>query len=338
MVKSKKRKISKKNKTKKKDKRKWTDTNYPYRNHSKQKAVDNFLKLQEVAKKELSSKSLTGNITVDYGTEKLRVKTKYRGKSNLERWKTPKARKKLIGFAKRLRKYDLDNNKKDPGVSLSIQRAISLQWGTINTMRPAAALNIYKKNKAKCVLDFTAGWGARMIAAAALGIDYIGIDANKNLEKGYKKIIAAIKPYTKSKIKMIFKKAEDVDFSKLPKYDFVFTSPPYEYLEVYEGMKNYEKTDKIKQPSSAKLIKKEDAQGFYTDFIIPTLKKSYKHLPKNKYICLNIPDLMYDKIKSLWKKHDKRDEYVITKRIGSNVKQETRRGSEYIYCWIKKLK
>ena len=39
---------------------------------------------------------------------------------------------------------------------------------------------------------------------------------------------------------MIFKKAETVDISKL-KYDFVFTSPPYEYLEVYENMENYEK-------------------------------------------------------------------------------------------------
>ena len=38
---------------------------------------------------------------------------------------------------------------------------------------------------------------------------------------------------------MIFKKAETVDISKL-KYDFVFISP-YEYLEVYENMENYEK-------------------------------------------------------------------------------------------------
>lgn len=316
------------------DSRKYSDTNYPYRNHTKKQAVANFLKLKEAAKKDLSSKSLTGNITVDYGTEKARVKTKYRNKSNLERWKDPKARKKMIRFAKRLQQYDIDNKKVDPGPRISIERAISMQWGTINTMRPAAALNVYKKFKAKRVLDFTAGWGARMIAAAALDIDYIGIDSNKSLEPGYNKIREAIKPHTKSNIKMIFKKAEKVDFSKL-KYDLVFTSPPYEYLEVYEGMENYEGTKKIKQPYSAKLIKEKDAEKFYTDFMIPTLKQAYKYLPKNKYICLNIPDLMYEKIAKLWKKCDDKIEYVITKRIGSNVSKSDRRGSEYIYIWQK---
>jgi hypothetical protein len=326
-----------KNKTKKlkikPDKRKYSDTNYPYRNHTQKQAVDNFKKLK--AAKDISSKSLTGNITVNYGTEALRVKTKYRGKSNLERWNNPKARKKMIQFAKKLQQYDIINKNINPGPTISLQRAISMQWGTINTMRPAAALNIYKKYKAKCVLDFTAGWGARMVAAAALDINYIGIDSNKKLKPGYQKIQKAIKPYTKSKIKMIFKEAEKVDFSKLPRYDLVFTSPPYEYLEVYEGMTNYEGTEKIKQPTSANLINKETAPEFYTKFMIPTLKEAYKYLPKGKFICLNIPDMMYEKIKKLWKKADKKELYVITKRIGSSVDKAGRRGSEYIYCWKK---
>ena len=327
-----------KNKTKKlrikHDNRKYSDTNYPYRNHTKKQAVENFKKLKEAI--DISSKSLTGNITVNYGTESLRVKTKYRGKSNLERWKNPKARNKMIQFAKRLQKYDIDNKNVNPGSTISLQRAISMQWGTINTMRPAAALNIYKKYKATCVLDFTAGWGARMIAAAALDINYIGIDSNKKLKPGYKKIQSTINPYTKSKIKMIFKEAEKVDFSKLPRYDLVFTSPPYEYLEVYEGMTNYEGTEKIKQPSSANLINKDTAPEFYTKFMIPTLKSAYKYLPKGKFICLNIPDSMYEKIKKLWKKADKKELYIITKRIGSSVEKAGRRGSEYIYCWQKK--
>lgn len=339
--KTKKTKNKTKNKTKKTkklrikpDNRKYTDTNYPYRNNTKKQATESFKKLKAAI--DISAKSLTGNITVNYGTESLRVKTKYRGKSNLERWKNPKARNKMIQFAKKLQQYDIDNKNINPGPTISLQRAISMQWGTINTMRPAAALNIYKKYNATSVLDFTAGWGARMIAAAALDINYIGIDSNKKLEPGYKKIISAIKPYTKSNIKMIFKEAEKVDFSKLPKYDFVFTSPPYEYLEVYEGMTNYEGTEKIKQPSSAKLINKETAPEFYTKFMIPTLKSAYKYLPKGKFICLNIPDMMYEKIKKLWKKADKKELYVITKRIGSSVDKSGRRGSEYIYCWEKK--
>ena len=318
------------------DKRKYSDTNYPYRNHSKKEAVYHFLRLRKATERELSPKSLIGNVTVNYGTERLRVKTKYRGRSNLERWKNKKSREKMIQFAKKLQQYDIDHKNVNPGVTISLQRAISMQWATINTMRPAAAINIIKKNNSKCVLDFTAGWGARMIACCALDVDYIGIDANRSLKPGYDKIIEAIKPYTKSKIKMIYKEAEKVDFSKLPKYDLVFTSPPYEYLEVYEHMTNYEGTQKFKQPSSSNKIKKDGAMGFYNDFMIPTLKNAYKYLPKNKNICLNIPDNMYSKIKKLWKKADHKDYYEITKRIGSNIEKTSRRGAEYIYCWKKK--
>ena len=237
------------------DKRKYSDTNYPYRNHSKKEAIFHFLRLRKALERDLSPKSLVGIVTVNYGTERLRVKTKYRGRSNLERWKNKKSREKMIKFAKRLQQYDIDTKNVNPGVTTSLQRAISMQWATINTMRPAAAALMYKKYDSKRILDFTAGWGARMIAAAALDIDYIGIDANKALKPGYDKIIEAIKPYTKSKIKMIYKEAEKVNFKKLPKYDFVFTSPPYEYLEVYENMTNYEKTEKFKQPSSSTKIK-----------------------------------------------------------------------------------
>tara|TARA_B100000900_G_scaffold415141_1_gene443967 strand:- start:1185 stop:2345 length:1161 start_codon:yes stop_codon:yes gene_type:complete len=319
-----------------KDNRKYSDTDYPYRNHTKEEATLQFLRLRNAAEKpELSPKSLVGNVVVNYGTEKLRVKTKYRGKSNLERWNNEKSRKKMITFAKKLQQYDIDTKNVNPGVTTSLQRGISMQWATINTMRPAAAINIYKKYNAKRVLDFTAGWGARMIAAAAMDIDYIGIDANRNLEAGYNKILNVIKPHTKSKIKMIFKEAEKVNFAKLPKYDLIFTSPPYEYLEVYECMVNYEKTEKFKQPSSANCIKKDEASGFYNDFLIPTITNSFKHLKRGGYLCLNIPDIMYEKIKKLWKKADKKDLYVISKRIGSNIEKDSRRGAEYIYCWKK---
>ena len=319
-----------KNKTKKIRKRKFTDTSYPYRNVTKQQAINDFLKLKKLVKGDFNPKSLIGNMTVDYGTEKSRRKTKYRNLSFVDRWKNKTKRKKVIKFAKRL--YSLHNPRSVFG---SIISAINLQWGTVNTMRPAAAALMYKKAKAKTVLDFTAGWGARMIAAMALDIDYIGIDSNKSLKKGYMKIVKLLKPYTKSKVTLKFQKAETVDFKKLPKYDFVFTSPPYEYLEVYENMENYESKGKIKQPSSSNAIKMEDSDKFYKDFLIPTLEKSYKYLPKGKTICLNIPDMMYKKLKSKWKAASYTDTYEIVKRSGSNIGNK-RRGKELIYCWKKK--
>ena len=328
--KTKKKRKTLKKKTKKLHKRKFTDTSYPYRNVTKQQAINDFLKLKKLVKGKFNQKSLIGNMTVDYGTEKSRRKTKYRNLSFVDRWKNKTKRKKVIKFAKRL--YSLHNPRSVFG---SIISAINLQWGTVNTMRPAAAAFMYKKEKAKRVLDFTAGWGARMIAAMALDIDYIGIDSNKGLKKGYRKIINLLRPYTKSKVILKFQKAETVDFSKLPKYDFVFTSPPYEYLEVYENMENYESKGKIKQPSSSNSIKMEDSDKFYKDFLIPTLEKSYKYLPRGKSICLNIPDMMYKKLKSKWRSASYRDNYEIVKRSGSNIGNK-RRGKELIYCWKKK--
>ena len=333
--KKKKRKSKKKNKKTRKhpkepNNRKFTDTSYPYRIINKKQAIKEFLSLREmVKKKDFNSKSVLGNRVVDYGTEKMRKKTKYRNKSHYERWQDKVAREKVIKFARRLYKK---GDKRT--IESSIRGAIELQWGSVNTMRPAAAACAYKKNKATKVLDFTAGWGARLVAAMAMDIDYIGIDANTALKPGYDKIIKLLKPYSKSKVKMIFKKAETVDISKL-KYDFVFTSPPYEYLEVYENMENYEKKgEKVSQPYSSSKIKLDDSEKFYDEFMIPTLKRIYKHLPKGKHICLNMPDIMYTKIKKKWKKADKKDVYSIVGRVGG-PEDFKRLEKEQIFCWKK---
>ena len=312
--------------------RKYKGETYPYKNITKTEAVDDFLNLKNQTS--LNPRSVIGNNAVNFGTEKIRVHTKYRGKSLMQRWKDPVARKKIKKFAMNLYKgsYSTGN------LFHAYQSAIALQWATLSSMRPAAALHFYRKYNATRVLDFTAGWGSRMVAALAGDINYIGIDSNKSLKPGYNKMYNTFKKHSTSKVKLYFKPAEEVDFSKLPKYDMVFTSPPYEYLELYEHMKNYEKTEKLRQPSSATKLqdKKNISDGFYDDFLIPTIKKAYKYLPKNKWLCLNIPDLMYDKIKSKWKKCTKKEDYMIIKRAGSSWEIKNRRGQEYVYCWQKK--
>ena len=312
-------------KRRKKKTRKYKGDKYPYKNITKKEAIADFIKLKTTT----NPRSLNGLEIVNYGTEKLRVRTKYRGKSLIERWKDKKARKTLKKFANRLYKGSYTDD-----LLHAYRSAIALSWGTLSSMRTSAALQMYRKYNAKKVLDFTAGWGSRMTAALAADIDYIGIDTNKSLKKGYNKILKATKKHTKSKVKLFFQPAETVNYSKLD-YDFVFTSPPYEYLELYEHMKNYEGTKKIKQAYSANDTKRKN-DGFYDTFLIPTIKEIYKHLPKGKWMCLNVPDLMYDKIKKKWKACDKKDDYMISKRVGSTMKAEDRRGQEFVYCWKKK--
>ena len=330
--KKKSRRKKKKKQTRKKKDRKWTDTTYPYRNITARDAIKDFLRLRKLAQGDINPRSTIGNSVVDYGTEKARRKTKYRNRSFVELWKNKERREKMLKFAKRLHKLNNPGN-----IHGAIRSAIDLQWGTVNTMRAAAAIHMYKKYDATRVLDFTAGWGARMVAAMALDIDYIGIDSNKSLKPGYEKIIKLLQPYTKSKVKMYWQEAQTVDLSKVGKYDYVFTSPPYEYLEVYENMTNYEKKgDRIRQPSSSQKIKMEDSAKFYDEFLVPTLKNAYKHLPRNKFICLNMPDIMYDKIKKRWKKVTRCEDYSIVKRTGGPTGKDNRRGKELIFCWKKR--
>jgi hypothetical protein len=47
-----------------------------------------------------------------------------------------------------------------------------------------------------------------------------GIDNNKNLQKPYKDMVKLLKPHTDTRVKLMFKSALDVDYSKL-EYDMV---------------------------------------------------------------------------------------------------------------------
>ena len=61
-----------------------------------------------------------------------------------------------------------------------------LNNGSIVFFKSSTAKYIYKLFNAKNVLDPTAGWGGRMLAAMSLGINYTGIDTNINMKEAYK--------------------------------------------------------------------------------------------------------------------------------------------------------
>jgi len=172
--------------------------------------------------------------------------------------------------------------------------------GSVVMFKSTTAKYLYKKYNAKSVLDPTAGWGGRMLGAWALNIDYTGIDTNIEMRDAYKQMVKFLKAETLSnkllevetpKLKMIWKSALDVDFSKI-KYDFVLTSPPYVNLEIYEHMTPWE-SDK----------------DFYEGFFIPLWIKCTKHIQAGGHICFNISPKMYEDALSfgLEPAHDEED-------------------------------
>lgn len=282
-------------------------------------------------------------------TQRERLQTKFRDLTWEERWQSPERRSKLFDFFEKICLAKDGKEAKGSGmrnITKALKRVAQLQWGSINTMRPAAAKLIYEEFQPTCVLDFTAGWGARMIAAMVLNIDYIGIDANVHLQPGMDDIRRVLSSQTSSHVTMMYTRAEHVDFSKLD-YDFIFTSPPYEYLEVYREMPRYD--GERKQPKrSAQLGRPKKTEQFYTQFLIPTIVHAYTHLPAGKYMCLNIPPNMYAIVAERFRPCDEEKRYDITRRVGGGgrtrenkqqrnpVRRATRRSSEPIYCWRKR--
>ncbi len=177
--------------------------------------------------------------------------------------------------------------------------------GSITFFKMCNATYLYKKYNATKVLDFTAGWGGRMLGAINLDIAYTGIDTNINLKKGYDDMMQMFD--CGDKYKMLWQSALDVDFSALD-YDFVLTSPPYEDIELYSNM-DYEGVD-----------------WFYKEFLIKLIDESRKH-NKGKYTCINISPQMYKKLidKYNYKKCD------LTEDLKENKNGKT---PDNIYIWI----
>jgi hypothetical protein len=202
-----------------------------------------------------------------------------------------------------------ENNEKKTKL---LKGLFTLYFGNIGVFRPILVKDMICRYKPKVFLDFTMGWGGRLVGACCENIEkYIGIDLNTNLEPLYKKMVETLKPMTTTKIQLFFKNALDVDYSKLD-YDFVLTSPPYNNIEIYN--------------KSSVMKKEEWEQNFY----IPLFTETYKHLKKGGHYCLNIPVNIYEDVcvKILGNCHDK----IPLGKRGRNKKDTY---GEYIYIWKK---
>ena len=243
-----------------------------------------------------------GNKITDHYFFKFRAKTKVGKWSHYSAWNDKEQRKKILKTAMKLHNGQINKT--------SVLSALRMRYGSVNQFRPSYVMFLYCKFKAKKVLDFSAGWGGRLLGALASDIDYIGIDTNKNLKEGYKKMTTRF--INNSIIKLIFKDSSKVDYSKLD-YDFVFTSPPYYTLEKYQNMPDYSSFD-----------------DFNDKFTIPVVSKSYKYLKKGGWYCLNIPDDMYKVVNNILGNPNTILKYPISNRFNDGTQRY-----EKIYCWKK---
>lgn len=132
---------------------------------------------------------------------------------------------------------------------------------------------LYSYFNATNILDFSAGWGDRLIAACSLNVKYTGVDPSECMKEIYKNIIKTIGT---NKQKIINEPFEKVVLKG--GYDFIFSSPPFFKLEIYED--NIKQS--VKQYSTVKLWKEK--------FLFVVIKKCETYLKKNGYFCIHISD------------------------------------------------
>jgi 16S rRNA G966 N2-methylase RsmD len=279
-------------------------------------ALDSFKQLREIDCKEIKLLDKTGTDFVNHFTSIERLNTN--GRLNFsyfdvyynfnDYYNNKPYFRNGINKTFNGRFFKEDNAKK----TKMLKSLFTLYFGNIGVFRPILVKDMICRYKPKVFLDFTMGWGGRLVGACSENIEkYIGIDLNTNLEPLYKKMVDTLKPMTTTKIQLFFKSALDVDYSKLD-YDFVLTSPPYYNIEIYN--KN-------------SVIKKEEWEN---NFYIPVFTVTYKHLKKGGHYCLNVPVNIYEDVcvKVLGKCYDK----IPLGKRGRNKKDTY---SEYIYIWKK---
>jgi hypothetical protein len=182
------------------------------------------------------------------------------------------------------------------------------------------------------VQDFYSGWGNRMLGAMALGVRYIGCDANTRLEKAYGKLAAFGKGQTqnqpfepqtvlpKNKLTpsraggtaLYFQRSETLPKSLIPAkgVDIVFSSPPFfdgNLVEEYPGTES-------------------DYEMFMRTSLVPIMKRC---LAAKIWVCLYIPTNMYNDLKKEFGSAKKKFKFVAK----MNNLNGAYSNSNIIYCW-----
>ena len=274
---------------------------------------------------EFNERCRSGNNIVDFFTFQERLET--RGKynvtfydfvKNIDEFKKKKFIQNMFTYYATVK-----NARGLKNEYIVLKEVYNICISAINIFRPLMAVEVYAKYKPSVVLDPCAGWGGRAVGAAVCGenVQYFGIDINQSLQIPYQNMCAFLNSRCKSKstlyprIRMTIADAVAYDYSQIePRYDMVFTSPPYYFIEKYSHNPFYNNS------------KDEMDEQFYA----PLFSQTYLHLLPGGCMALNVNREIYER--------------VCVRLFGPahqtmNCKKSKRQNDyrEMIYIWIKKI-
>lgn len=243
---------------------------------------EEFTQLQTIDISKCGPRCQIGNNVVDYFTfvERLEVKGKYNASffdflANIDEFK----KKKFI--ANMLVYYATVKNKNGQKNETKVLKEVyNICISAINIFRPLVAMELYQRFQPHTVLDMCAGWGGRLVGAAALNVPrYIGIEINTDLKPGYDAMTDFLKERSTTEVQMLFQSAATINYAELPEYDMVLTSPPYYFLEKYANNEFY-----------------SDKEDMNERFYKPMILGSFANLKSGGHYCINVNAELYTNV------------------------------------------
>jgi len=179
----------------------------------------------------LNGRSKVGCAIIDYYFFQHRLRTKgnkginfFEFVDQIEMYKTKPYIQTLLAYCEKKNRY------KDSDVK-RYYYIYGLTFGRVNAFKITNALKMYHRFRPTKILDPFCGFGGRMAAALMLGIPYVGIDMNVDLKPEYERMMSDFPGDSCVR----FQDCNTFDYSGVS-YDMVFTSPPYENIEVYPNV------------------------------------------------------------------------------------------------------
>ncbi len=161
--------------------------------------------------------------------------------------------------------------------------------GILKTFPDTASVSNYKPMVAKAVMakysqdgpviDFSAGYGGRLLGALALNKPYIGIEPNRGQVGGCLRMIKALRrlQFCLPEAQLLNGVAED-ELSRFPSdsTELVFSSPPFFDWEHYS------------QSNSQSFKRFPAFEQWLSNFLEPVIAESYRLLTKRGHLVLNV--------------------------------------------------
>jgi len=168
-------------------------------------------------------------------------------------------------------------------VPQNLRRALELvNGGTIQNFKPMNARAVWEyicPNFFGRVLDFSSGFGGRMLGAMTSNMryHYTGIDPNTDTFRGLDALGSLVNEVVGTDYEMYNTVSEEFD-PEAGAYDAAFSSPPYFNLEIY--------TD---EPTQC-MNRYTNMDAWFEHYVEPTLRMLHKGLDKDGIYAVNIAD------------------------------------------------